>query len=90
MKSKSIIRDILYGYFSVDNIKMSEAYDKLIDELTDADNKLTAELAANEHLTKLYQRYQKVYNDISLEETEIFFEAGVRFGILLGIETAGK
>lgn len=90
MKSKSIIRDILYGRFSMENIKMSEAYDKLIGELADIDDKLTAELAANENLTKLYQRYQKAADDISSEEIAIFFEAGVRFGILLGIETAGK
>lgn len=90
MKSKSIIRDILYGYFSVDNIKMSEAYDKLIDELTDADNKLTAELAANEHLTKLYQRYQDVCDELSMEETALFFEEGVKLGLLLGVQTADK
>lgn len=73
MKSKSIIREILSGNCSIESIKMSETYNKLMDKLITADRQLQNELAANEKLMQLYKRYQDVYDELSMEETAIFF-----------------
>ena len=53
MKSKSIIREILSGNCSIESIKMSETYNKLMDKLITADEQLQKEFAANEKLMQL-------------------------------------
>lgn len=90
MKSKSIIREILSGNCSIESIKMSETYNKLMVKLITADEQLQKEFAANEKLMQLYKRYQDVCDELSMEETAIFFEEGVKLGLRLGIQTAGK
>lgn len=69
---------------------MSETYNKLMDKLITADRQLQNELAANEKLMQLYKRYQDVCDELSMDETALFFEEGVKLGLLLGVQTADK
>ena len=72
MKSKSIIREILSGNCSIESIKMSETYNKLMDKLITADEQLQKEFAANEKLMQLYKRYQDVATNYQWKKRRFF------------------
>ena len=90
MKRNSVIREMLYGGHMAENIKMGERYDKLFDKLVDINNQLERELQSNERLSELYEKFKEVNDEVLLEELARYFEEGVKFGVLFGIEVASK
>lgn len=89
MKKRNIIRQLLLDDpCSHERIEMGDGYWKIIDVIKEVENMLDEKIGGDEELTKLIQRYTDALDELALEEAEAYFEKGVKFGVLFGMQIA--
>lgn len=89
MKKRSIIRQLLLDDpCSYESIKMGDGYWKIYDVIRDVEKQLYDKINGDGDLEDLIKRYTDVLDDLALEEAETYFEYGVKFGVMFGIQVA--
>ncbi len=87
MKRESIFRQVfIYNNFDTDYITMTEKSIELGDIWDGLDKQLTNKLASSPDLLDLFERYKQAYQDFASEQTDIYYERGLKLGMLLGME----
>lgn len=87
MEKLSIIRQLFLGNSGLlEHVKVTEEYRRLMRILAEFDEVLTAKLESNSELYELFEKFKRANDEVTAEEVETFYEAGIKFGALLGIE----
>jgi len=90
MKEKSPIRQMLYGQRrQMQTIKTTEEYHKITEKLVENDDALREKLAGLPELLELYGKVKDSLGELNLEEAAAHYAEGFKFGLLIGLETAG-
>lgn len=89
MKKRSIIRQLLLDDpCSYETIKMGDEYWKIMDAIKEIEKKLDEKVGGDGDFAELIKRYSDALDELALEEAEAFFEKGVKFGVMFGIQVA--
>ena len=86
MKNKSAIRRLLLDDpCAIDSACINEKQARLLDVLSDLEDKIKD---LDENTVNLFEQFRNALDDLCYEEMCCYFERGIKFGVLFGMELA--
>lgn len=89
MKKRSIIKRLLSDDpCSYESIRVDDEYWKKSDVISEMEKQLLEKIKGDADLIDLIKRYTDALDDLAIDESEAYFEMGVKFGVLFGMQLA--
>lgn len=87
---KSAIKMMYYGERGTfDSITTTSEIKRLLEEIVEKENTFLEELNKHPSAKEQYNLLQEVINKLDCSESELYYQEGFRFGVLLGLDIAG-
>ena len=87
----SPIRNLYYcKEGGMQNVEGTEKYNYLVEKANGYEKKIEEMLKDNAEVCKLYKEYKKIMLELETEDSLMHYEAGLKFGIRLGVEISKK
>lgn len=87
MKKESVIRRLLLdGPCSMESIPVNEEQKRITNVLVELEKEINRKFGKDKEALELFKKYNDAFDDLCFEELSCCFEAGVKFGVLFGME----